>query len=305
MKIKDMVIIKMYNFNLDDINIIQLELHSICDLDCAFCPRQVSMKNIKHKFLDKKLVDYCIENLVFKAKNLKALKLSGFNNVIINKQMVDKLNLIIDKVKKHNPNIYISLCSAGTQTKNIDFYDVFNLKYDFQIFTLHRKQDFWYNDLIKELERKNIDYSVYYTNNYDIKAIKFNNKVCIFDHDYSIFDTLPLEDYDKIIKENNYTIYNVNNENTFMKKETTSCKNICKKNILKIDFEGYVMPCICSHSLIDNRLSYGKFEINDDNIIYIPNNNRSFEYCEFCQIKFLTDGDPVLDLNDYIKVDRM
>ncbi len=294
------------NINFSNIKIAQIELHNMCNLECPFCPRYLIMnKKIDGLVrIQLKILDFYLDEII-KHKNIDTLGLSGINQPILTKEDISLTNYIFEKVKSIRPDITIKLCTNGTTTKKLNYADIFDMNYDLQFFSRHTSDTFWVEDLMNELEKRNKKYTVYFNKKYEPEIIEFDNKKCIFKPDYLLLENVPLENLKDVIKKYNFPIVNVDNIAWFLEKETTSCKDICKQWILKMDSYGYLLPCNCSHSKYNVNLSYGKFYLENNEIKYEINKNRTFEICEHCQIGFYTDGNTNFGYdNNYIKIER-
>lgn len=287
--------------NLDNIEIVHFELHSFCNLSCGFCPR-ISM-DIDHRYnLKDEYIDWFIDNVVSKSKNLKIIGLNNLNQPVLNIDDVEKINKLIEKIKQIKPEVKFKICSNGTITKQINYADVFNLNFDICHFTRHRKIDFWVDDMIKELIKRKIKYEAYInpeTNNFEM--FKFENKIVLFKPDYVKFDGADLCEYKQIIKDNNFHIVNLDNKYDYLEKDTTSTwKNHCPHNQVRLDCNGHLLPCICKHSLLSKNSSFGHLEIKNDQVIYLEHDYIDYSTCDICC--YNTDGDVEKNTNKYIKI---
>ena len=295
----------MFNFDLDKVEIFGIEFHSFCNLDCKFCPRYV-MNNLPKEriWIKEEYVDFVIENIIKKAKNLKLIGLSGLNQTVITKDDVYYLNNFIKRCKEINSNFKFKICTNGTTTKQIDCIDIFELNFDMAHYTLHRKNDFWVEDLLEELEKRNLNYTIYINKkNNNIEIVEFNNKKITFKPDYSKLDKAELKDYKKIIKENNYGIINLENKYDFLEKITVPFyKDLCEHNQLRLDYRGYIVPCFSKHSLLGDNLEYGHLEFVNNEVKYIENNNIDNSWCDNCCMT--TDGTIEKNYDNYIIINK-
>lgn len=289
----------MFNFDLDKLEIFGIEFHCFCNLDCMFCPRNFMKEIPKGKiWIKEEFVDFIIENIIKKAKNLKVIGLSGLNQIIVTKDDVYYLQNFIRKCREINPNFQFKLCTNGATTKYIDYIDVFNLDCDIMHYTLHREQDFWVEDMIAELEKRGIKYNAYINKeNNNIEMFEFNNKTVVFKPDYSKLYKADPKDYAKIIKENNYCIIDLND-----KEIEGQFKTVCQHNQLRVDFMGNIVPCFYCHSMLGDNLEYGHLELIDGKVVFIENPNRETNRCDTCTIT--TDGTIDKNLDNYIKISR-
>lgn len=288
--------------NLDNIEIVHFELHSFCNLQCGFCPR-VSMNIDKRYDLPDEYIEWFIENVIAKSKNLQTIGLNNLNQPILNKNDVLKLNDIICKVKKIKPNVKFKICSNGTTTKNIDCIDILDLNYDICHITRHRKQDFWIDDMIGLLNDRKIKYSAYInpeTNN--VEMFQFNNKLVVFKPDYVAFDGQPLCDYKQIISDNNFHIVNLDNRYDYLEKDLVSTwKSICPHNQVRLDCNGHLLPCVCKHSSLAPNSSFGHLENINGEVVYIEHDFIDYSTCDICC--YNTEGDTIKNFDKYIKVE--
>lgn len=302
----------MFNFDLNKIRILGLELNSYCNLTCGYCPRiTYDFPQIK-EYMKNDFIDFITYNIINNSNSIEWIELNGYNQVFTTKEEIDKLNLIIERIKTlSNKNIKFKVCSNGTKTKEMDFYDVLNLNVEVMYFTKHRKNDFWINDLLDYLNKNNIKYNVYiHKEHIDKQIIEFNNKLFVFLSDASELSEENKEHWNKIIENHTcgdncgcgYRIYNIGNNCKYLKKSPkTKFLDTCPFDYPLIDYMGYIFPCYTRHHLFKENLEYGHLERIDGKVKYIENKNIDWTWCEDCQNS--EDCDPDTNLNKYFKVE--
>lgn len=272
-------------------------------MNCGFCPR-ISFKPCLRYDLDEKYINWCIENIILKAKNLKIIGLNNLNQPVLNEKDVDILNSVIYKIKQCKNDIKFKICTNGTITKQINCKDIFDLNFDMCHFTRHRMQDFWVEDMINELDKRHIRYEAFInpeTNTFEM--FKFNNKTIVFKPDYAKFDGANLCDYKKIISDNKFHIVNLDNRYDYLEKDLeTTWKEICPHNQVRIDCNANLLPCVCKHSSLAPNSSFGHLEIKDNKVVYIEHDFIDYSTCDICC--YNTDGDVDKNAEKYIKIER-
>ena len=294
-----MIILPINNIDFDNIEIISMPLHSGCNLMCPYCPRFV-MKGLPHErvFTPKDTIDFFIEHVVKKCKNLKVLNMSAINQPIMEIEDVVLHNEMIDRIKSIHPGIKVKICSNMVVTSKYKFEDILKLKCDVIHLSKHKKNELWVDDFIDKIDTMNVSYNIYMNKKTNkIAIVEIDNKKYIFHPNYEEFDGVKLDEYKKIIEKFDYPIVNIHNKMDFINHVSNEGQEHCKMNILKIDFQGYIFPCICSGSLINKDLAYGRIIDGE----YIETKIRDFTDCNYCQLPKFTDSSIDINLNKYAK----